>query len=418
MQQCLKCLSMMAEKRNDDIGLVEAKLAEGSALSEALKDQIDVSAYFQLAIAEKHGDVEKSIRQLGACLERRVEQQARLRGILVYPMILFVFLAAIFACMKLFLMPELKQFEASGGNETVFDWQIFLKCGILALILLLIAYLSKAFYWWSRQKALTRHHWYCELPLIGKIYRQYCYYYLSFNLGMFFQSGLDFREICDLLRQFEEKTLLYQLGEQIDLFLNQGKSLNEIVSSYPFMPKELSAFFASGETKDEISTNLLVYSEAAYKKLVRQIDGLISLVQPVLFLVIALIIIGCYLSMLLPLYSSLGGDVSMIKKSQSKNKSAFTLIEMAVVLFIISLLILLIVPNLSKQRTHADKVNTEALQTELNSQAQLYADDKNVAIETVNVKMLENDKYLTEKQAEKMQAKHLEPETYGKSESK
>lgn len=307
MQQCLKCLSMMAEKRNDDIGLVEAKLAEGSALSEALKDQIDVSAYFQLAIAEKHGDVEKSIRQLGACLERRVEQQARLRGILVYPMILFVFLAAIFACMKLFLMPELKQFEASGGNETVFDWQIFLKCGILALILLLIAYLSKAFYWWSRQKALTRHHWYCELPLIGKIYRQYCYYYLSFNLGMFFQSGLDFREICDLLRQFEEKTLLYQLGEQIDLFLNQGKSLNEIVSSYPFMPKELSAFFASGETKDEISTNLLVYSEAAYKKLVRQTDGLISLVQPVLFLVIALIIIGCYLSMLLPLYSSLGG---------------------------------------------------------------------------------------------------------------
>ena len=47
MQQCLKCLSMMAE----NIGLVEAKLAEGSALSEALKDQIDVSAYFQLAIA-------------------------------------------------------------------------------------------------------------------------------------------------------------------------------------------------------------------------------------------------------------------------------------------------------------------------------------------------------------------------------
>ena len=112
------------------------------------------------------------------------------------------------------------------------------------------------------------------------------------------------------------------------------------------------------------------------------------------------------------------GDVLMIKKNQSKNKCAFTLVEMAIVLFIISLLILLIVPNLSKQRTHADKVNTEALQTELNSQAQLYADDKNVAIETVNVKMLENDKYLTEKQAEKMQAKHLEPETYGKSESK
>ncbi len=306
MQQCLKCLGMMAEKGKDDIRLVESKLAEGSALSEALKDKIDVSAYFQLAIAEKHGDVEKSIRQLGACLERRVEQQDRLRGVLLYPTILFGFLAAVFACMKLFLMPELKQFEA-GGNDAGLDWQPLLKWGILALTLILVAYLAREVCWWSRQKALTRHHWYCELPLFGKIYRQYCYYYLSFNLGMFFQSGLDFREICDLLRQFEEKTLLYQLGEQIDLFLNQGKSLNEIVSSYPFMPKELSTFFASGETRDELSTSLLVYSEAAYKKLVRRIDGLISLVQPILFLVIALIIIGCYLAMLLPLYSSLGG---------------------------------------------------------------------------------------------------------------
>ena len=68
MQQCLKCLSMMAEKRNDDIGLVEAKLAEGSALSEALKDQIDVSAYFQLAIAENTVMLKKASGSLGHAL--------------------------------------------------------------------------------------------------------------------------------------------------------------------------------------------------------------------------------------------------------------------------------------------------------------------------------------------------------------
>ncbi len=101
-------------------------------------------------------------------------------------------------------------------------------------------------------------------------------------------------------------------------------------------------------------------------------------------------------------------------EKKRRRKKAFTLIEMAVVLFIISLLVLLIVPNLSSQRTHADKVNTDALQTELNSQAQLYADDRNVAVETVSVKMLEDDNYLTAKQAAKMKEKNLEPDTYQK----
>ena len=55
---------------------------------------------------------------------------------------------------------------------------------------------------------------------------------------------------------------------------------------------------------------------------------------------------------------------------------AFTLVEMAIVIFIISLLILIIMPNVAKQRSNAEKVNTQALQAELDTQAQLYADEK------------------------------------------
>jgi len=62
-----------------------------------------------------------------------------------------------------------------------------------------------------------------------------------------------------------------------------------------------------------------------------------------------------------------------MKKTKMK---AFTLVEMAIVIFIISLLILIIMPNVAKQRSNAEKVNTQALQAELDTQAQLYADEK------------------------------------------
>lgn len=307
MQQCLKSLGLMSGENADDIRRIEERLSGGEGLSDALRDYIDVSTYFQLAIAERHGDIDRSVKQLGQCLERRVVQQSRLRGVLVYPAALLCFLAVIAAGMKFLLMPELKQFESMGGGETGFDWQNVLKWIIMVVLVIAAVYFARVFRWWSRQKALTRHDWYCGLPVIGRVYRQYCYYYLTFNLGMMLQSGLDFREICQLLGQFGERTLMHQLGEQIDQCFSQGRTLSEVIAAYPFMPGELDAFFSSGETREELSRQLLVYSEAAYKKLVRQIDGLISLIQPLLFLLIALVIIGCYLAMLLPLYSSLGG---------------------------------------------------------------------------------------------------------------
>ena len=83
-----------------------------------------------------------------------------------------------------------------------------------------------------------------------------------------------------------------------------------------------------------------------------------------------------------------------MKKTKMK---AFTLVEMAIVIFIISLLILIIIPNVAKQRSNAENVNTQALQAELDTQAQLYADEKGTAMENVAPTDLEKAGYLTAK---------------------
>ncbi|MDE6376016.1 MAG: prepilin-type N-terminal cleavage/methylation domain-containing protein [Ligilactobacillus sp.] len=96
-----------------------------------------------------------------------------------------------------------------------------------------------------------------------------------------------------------------------------------------------------------------------------------------------------------------------MKKTKMK---AFTLVEMAIVIFIISLLILIIIPNVAKQRSNAEKVNTQALQAELNTQAQLYADEKGTEMENVAPTDLEKDGYLTAKQVAAIEKHHLKVE--------
>ncbi|MCA2390414.1 competence type IV pilus major pilin ComGC [Lactococcus sp. NH2-7C] len=65
------------------------------------------------------------------------------------------------------------------------------------------------------------------------------------------------------------------------------------------------------------------------------------------------------------------------KKCYQKEQKAFTLIEMLIVLAIISILILLFVPNLIKEKTQVQKTGESAVVKVVESQAQLYELDHN-----------------------------------------
>lgn len=97
-----------------------------------------------------------------------------------------------------------------------------------------------------------------------------------------------------------------------------------------------------------------------------------------------------------------------------KTRKAFTLIEMVIVLFIISLLLLIMIPNLVQQKDHANSKSEEAFRTTLVTQAGLYLEnnydkgskENNTSTNTadksdgkVTIKELEDGKYITHNQA-------------------
>ncbi|HFI0795538.1 TPA: competence type IV pilus major pilin ComGC [Streptococcus suis] len=86
-----------------------------------------------------------------------------------------------------------------------------------------------------------------------------------------------------------------------------------------------------------------------------------------------------------------------MKKLIEKKVKAFTLVEMLVVLGIISLLLLLFVPNLSKQKDAVQKKGDAAVVKVVESQMELYelAHDKEATVAD-----LQQAGYITEKQAQ------------------
>ncbi|MFD2306400.1 competence type IV pilus major pilin ComGC [Enterococcus termitis] len=88
-------------------------------------------------------------------------------------------------------------------------------------------------------------------------------------------------------------------------------------------------------------------------------------------------------------------------RNKKMNYSGFTLLEMLVVLLIISVLILLFVPNLSKHKDGVDQKGNEAIIKIIETQTELYVMEKN---QTPTVEQLVKEQYISQEQYEKYQA--------------
>ena len=88
-----------------------------------------------------------------------------------------------------------------------------------------------------------------------------------------------------------------------------------------------------------------------------------------------------------------------------KKRNAFTLLEMSIVLFIISLLILIVLPNLSAQRKSAKRIHGDAMVSVIQTQVDEYSNDGGK--EDVSLEELKEAKYLTAAQVKKAHEQHI-----------
>ena len=86
-----------------------------------------------------------------------------------------------------------------------------------------------------------------------------------------------------------------------------------------------------------------------------------------------------------------------LRKIKQKQAAAFTLVEMLIVLLIISVLILLFVPNLSKQKEAVKNTGNGAIVKVVNSQAELYKLDHT---DEATLSKLVSNGNITQKQAD------------------
>lgn len=152
LKKSLLNVKLLDRKWQIEIDEMILQLNLGATFSQAVEPWISKQSYFQLKMSEQHGNLERAIQELGKFLYSFNEQVQKLRGLLLYPVMLFILLAGLCVSIKVWLLPKLATFsDPVGGAKQVpfFEDPVRVVKGIVFIFLIVILiYFSRVLHWW------------------------------------------------------------------------------------------------------------------------------------------------------------------------------------------------------------------------------------------------------------------------------
>lgn len=277
---------------------IEDQLITGRSFSDSVYGLVNDEFVNQIMISERYGNLAQCLSDLSKFIQHRIQNESKIKEVLCYPIILIMMLAfTVFAINEL-VLPQLN--TVSTINQYDFS---MIYC-FIALVVLVLAGIT---YFYNRLSLLEKRNYICRIPFIGNVYRSYIAYFLSLQLSMLLSSGMELIQIVHVLKTFKRNTLLNALGNELSRCANLGDEVTKLINKYRFLPIEYNSFFSSGKEVDDIKDELNIFSKIKFTEMNKQVNRLINMIQPILFLIIGICIIVAYLLVLAPIYSSLKG---------------------------------------------------------------------------------------------------------------
>ncbi len=252
----------------------------------------------QLSLAEFHGNVTLSMVKIEEYLENLSKVRKKLIEVATYPLLLLGFLVLIMLGLRNYLLPQM---DSSNLATQIISHlpQIFLGI-VLFLSLSVLAFLVYV----RKTAKLKLFSFLANIPILGPYISIYLTAYYAREWGNMIGQGLELGQIFQMMQEQPSK-LFQEIGGDLELALQNGQGFSQKVQDYPFFKKELGLIIEYGEVKSRLGRELEVYAEKTWEEFFTRVNRAMNLVQPLVFVFVALMIVMLYAAMLLPIYENM-----------------------------------------------------------------------------------------------------------------
>lgn len=285
----------------------------GSSLAEALSKHPKVFSrvYVSLVKAgEAAGVLDEILARLSENLEKQREFQGKVKGAMIYPVIIVVGMIAVGGIMMIFVIPKLlslyQEFQAklptptriliSVSNFMVKFWWMMLV-GAMAGFYVLRGFGKTPL---GRKKI---DGLFLSLPIYGNLQKQIIMTEMTRTLGLLVAAGIPIVDAINIVSEGVGNSIIEQELKEAAKQVEKGLPLAGALSVYEEFPPIVSQMISVGEETgkvDEVLDKLSRYFESESEQMVK---GLTTAIEPLIMIVLGLGVGFLIIAVILPIYN-------------------------------------------------------------------------------------------------------------------
>jgi type IV pilus assembly protein PilC len=262
--------------------------------------------------SEASGTLVPVLRRVVEYREERELLHKRVRGALIYPVILLVGCLSVLLLLSYFVIPQFENMYERAGVEIPEYTRAFLNAShwfaawwwaiILVILLLIVIYKV----WWVRHpvRRLAADRWKLRIPVVGPVMHKHALVEMTRTLALLLKSGLSMMATLDLTRNAIHNRAVAQSLQRMRDSVERGGGLEEPMrQSERVIPPVVTDMFVTGEESgrlDIIAEQIAVTYEEDVKIAVNNMG---ELLQPIITVIIGGIIVFLFVVLFLPIIS-------------------------------------------------------------------------------------------------------------------
>ncbi|MEO2068401.1 MAG: type II secretion system F family protein [Desulfurobacteriaceae bacterium] len=287
-------------------------IEEGGRFSTALSKYRDVFGDLYISMiraAEEAGTLDTTLGRLADYIEKIEKLKGKIKSAMFYPVFTLIIATVIVVGILVFVIPTFKNLYASLGGQLPALTQMIIKAsdflrnyvgwGIVGLVVFIIIF--------KRLRRIEKIKFFLDqlilrVPIFGELVLKSSVANFSTTLSSMIASGINILDALDIAIDTSTNEVVKKAIRNVRDQVERGVSLSIALARNKIFPPMLINMVAIGEEAGTLDEMLAKVAEFYEEEVDRTVDGLTSLIEPMMMLFIGGIIGFIIVAMYLPIF--------------------------------------------------------------------------------------------------------------------